>query len=272
MSLQSLDVEHHGHISEVVLKGPGKGNALGPDFWNEAPGVFDELDRRVETRVVLLRGAGPQFCYGLDLMAMAGELAPLMGEPQMAKGRTDFLDLVHRMQGSPNGIAKCRKPVIAAVQGRCIGGGLDLVAAADIRVCSADASFSLREVKVAMVADMGSLQRLPFIIGEGATRQLALTGEDIDAARALSMGLVTEVCPDQTALLARARALATSIAENPPLVVQGVKRVMNQRVAAAQAAALDYVGVWNAAFLQSMDLTEAISAFAEKRSPTFTGQ
>ncbi len=268
----SLQIEHHGPVSEVVLTGPGKGNAMGPDFWREAPLAFAELDARAETRVVLLRGAGKNFCYGLDLMAMAGDLAPLLGEPQIAPGRTDFYELVLRMQRAPGAVAACKKPVVAAVQGHCIGAGLDVIAACDVRVCSADASFSLREVKVAMVADMGSLQRLPALIGEGPTRHLALTGADIPAADALRLGLVTAVYDDHDTLLEKARALANEIAHNPPLVVQGIKRVMNQRIAAEQATGLDYVAVWNAAFLQSEDLQEAIAAFAERRPPAFKGR
>ena len=126
-------------------------------------------------------------------------------------------------------MAGCRKPVIAAVSGWCIGGGVDVIAAADIRLASADAKFSIREVKVAIVADLGSLQRLAGIIGEGHLRELAFTGKDIDAARAEKIGLVNDVYPDQDAVLAAARELAADIAANPPLVVQGVKDVLGQR-------------------------------------------
>jgi enoyl-CoA hydratase len=176
------------------------------------------------------------------------------------------------MQSAMDAVESCRKPVLAAVQGWCIGGGVDLIAACDIRVASADATFSVREVKVAIVADMGSLQRLPAIIGEGMTRRLALTGEDVDALSALAMGLVSEVHEEPAELLAGARALARSIADNPPLVVQGVKRVMNHSRDVPRRDGLAYVAVWNAAFLASADLGEGVQAVLERRPPRFTGR
>lgn len=259
-------------VVEVTMRGPGKGNAMGPDFWREMPIVFEALDRDASVRCVLIRGSGGQFSYGLDLPAMMTELGPLLGGDGMASVRARLLDLIAAMQQACDRVATCRKPVVAAVAGRCIGGGLDLVAACDVRLCAADAIFSLREVKVAMVADIGSLQRLPRIIGDGATRELAFTGKDIDAARALAIGLVSEVLPSEEALLASARATAREIARNPPLVVQGIKQVMNYCADKSIADGLRYVAVWNAAFLQSKDLAEAVSAWMEKRPPVFRGE
>jgi enoyl-CoA hydratase len=183
-----------------------------------------------------------------------------------------LLDVIQRMQGAPHAIFLCRKPVIAAVHGWCIGGGLDVVAACDLRLCSRGTRFSLREVKVGMVADVGSLQRLPFIIGEGATRELALSGRDIDGERALQLGLVSEVLDGDDALFQRAGVVAAEIAANPPLVVQGIKRVMNALIAKDIEDGLRAVASWNAAFLGSEDLTEAMMAFAEKRAPQFRGR
>ena len=162
--------------------------------------------------------------------------------------------------------------MIAAVSGWCIGGGLDLIAACDIRLCSKEARFSLREVKVAIVADLGSLQRLPRVIGEGHTRELALTGKDIPAERALRINLVNEVYETPAALLDAARAMAREIADNPPLVVQGIKRVMNYCSDKSVKDGLEYVAVWNSAFLQSHDLGEAMAAFRERRPPRFEGR
>ena len=176
------------------------------------------------------------------------------------------------MQSGINAVADCRKPVIAAVAGWCIGGGVDLITAADIRLASADAKFSVREVRVAIVADMGSLARLPLIIGDGHTRELALTGKDIDAARADKIGLVNDVYADQEALLAAARAQAAEIAALPPLVVQGTMNVLDHSRAARVDDSLRYVAAWNAAFLPSNDLTEAITAVFEKRAPQFKGE
>src|SRR5262245_45062588 len=179
---KSLRIGKNEGVVEVVLIGPGKGNAMGPDFWREVPDAFAALDRDDEARAILIRGDGDHFSYGLDLSAMMGNLGRHFGSGEnLADERTRLLDLVVDMQKAFDNVAACRKPVIAAINGWCVGGGLDLIAACDIRVCSADARFSLREVKVAIVADLGSLQRLPRIIGEGATRELAFTGKDIAA-------------------------------------------------------------------------------------------
>jgi enoyl-CoA hydratase len=162
-------------------------------------------------------------------------------------------------------------PVVAAVQGWCIGGGVDLIAACDIRLASAEAQFSVREAKIAIVADVGSLQRLPAIIGKGHVAELAYTGKDIDAARAVAIGLVNHVSADPDAVLADARAMAAEIAANSPLAVQGTKAVLAAGENLSVAEGLDYVATWNAAFLASDDLVEAMTAFMEKRPGNFTG-
>jgi enoyl-CoA hydratase len=267
---QSLRLSKAENVCEVVLTGPGKGNAMGPDFWREMPELFVALDRDEEVRAIVIRGDGDNFSYGLDLMAMAGDIGA--SGKNLAAERSILLDKVGEMQQACDRVAVCRKPVIAAVSGWCIGGGLDLISACDIRLCSSEARFSLREVRVGMVADIGSLQRLPYIIGEGYTRELAFTGKDIDAQRAMQIGLVSDIYDSQEAVLAAARQLAGEIAANPPLVVQGIKQVMNQRIGQEIAEGLRYVGVWNSAFLHSEDLIEAITAFKERRMPQFKGR
>lgn len=269
---QAFTVETKDQVAQVTLTGPGKGNAMGPDFWRELPEIFDGLAADPEVRAIVLTGSGKHFSYGLDLPAMAGSFGPLMADRALAAPRTTFLHEIRAMQASITAVANCGKPVIAAVSGWCIGGGLDLIAAADIRYASAEAKFSLREAKVAIVADVGSLQRLPAVISEGHLRELAFTGKDIDAARAERIGLVNEVFADQEAVLEAAHAVAREIAANPPLVVQGVKDVLNERLTAEVAAGLRYVSAWNAAFLPSDDLTEAIQAVFEKREPRFQGR
>lgn len=270
---QSLRIEKADGIAEVVLIGPGKGNALGPDFWREMPEALRELDADESVRVLLLRGEGANFSYGLDLAAMLESLGPLLtGENNAAYERTKLLQLIQRMQSATEGLARCRKPVLAAVHGWCIGGGIDLIAACDFRYCSHEAKFSLREARVGIVADLGALQRLPRIIGEGHTRELAYTAGDIDAERALRMGLVNQVFESPEALLAAARATARKIADNPPLVVQGAKQVLEYCADKSVEDGLRFVAVWNSAFLQSNDLTEAFAAFMERRPPRFQGR
>jgi len=270
---KSLRIEKSDHVAELVLMGPGRGNAMGPDFWREMPQAIRALDADEAVRVILVRGDGSHFTYGLDLMGMMESLGPLLtGDNNLAHERTKLLQLIGDMQQATEGLARCRKPVIAAVHGWCIGAGMDLIAACDFRYCSRDARFSVREVKVAIVADMGALQRLPRIIGEGHTRELAYTGADVDAERALRMGLVNDVFATPEALLTEARATAKCIAENPPLVVQGAKQVMEYCAGKSIEDGLRYVAVWNAASLQSLDLAEAFGAFAERRPPRFQGR
>ena len=270
--LRALRVTRHESVAEIELLGPGKGNAMGPDFFRELPRVFAEIDADEAVRVVIVRGQGGQFTYGLDLKAMVPTLGPLIMGESLSRERTRLLALITELQRAFDAVERCRVPVIAAIAGWCIGGGVDLIAACDVRLCAADARFSVREVKVAMVADLGSLQRLPRIVGQGHARELAYTGKDVDAARALRIGLVNDVYETEEALLAAARAMAREIADNPPLVVEGVKAVMNDGDGRSVAEGLRHVALWNSAFLQSKDLGEAFTAFAEKRAPKFTGK
>ena len=269
---ESVTVEIADRIAEVTLIGPGKGNAMGPAFWAELPVVFAELDADPDVRAIVLTGSGKNFSYGLDLAAMGDTLSPMLAEGALARPRAEFHTRLKTMQQAITAVADCRTPTIASVHGWCIGGGVDLISAVDIRYASADAKFSVREVKLAIVADVGSLARLPMILSDGHLRELALTGKDIDAERAARIGLVNDVYPDPEACLAAARATAAEIAANPPLTVQGIKDVLDEQRTDAVAASLRYVAAWNSAFLPSKDLGEGIAAMFEKRPPEFTGE
>lgn len=268
---KSLALAVEEHVATVTLRAVGKANRMGPDFWREMPEAFAWLDVTPEVRAVVLRGEGEHFSHGLDLSSMGAELGSTLGEGG-ADARTQLLATIERLQRSISSVAACRKPVIAAVAGWCIGGGVDLITACDVRLCSADARFSVREVRLAMVADVGTLARLPAIVGPGHARILAYTGDDIDADRAARIRLVEDVYADPAALFAGARALAARIADNAPLVVQGVKRVLASQSEKAADESLRTVALWNAAFLPSHDLREAMAAFIEKRKPSFAGK
>ncbi len=252
---KAFTVERKDHVAQVTLIGPGKGNAMGPDFWAELPVLFGELDADPEVRAVVLAGSGRNFSYGLDLVAMGGSLGAVVSGKALAKPRTDFHTLIKNMQAAITAVADCRKPVVAAVQGWCIGGAVDLISAADIRYASADAKFSVREVKVGMVADVAPS---PGSRSSSATVTSASSrhGKDIDAARAEKIGLVNDVHDDADAVLAAAHATAAEIAANPPLVVQGIKNVLDHTRSPQVDDSLRYVAAWNAAFLPSEDLTE----------------
>jgi len=271
-SLRSLRVERGGtsQVVEVVLVGPGKGNALGPDFWAEAPGVFEALGTDPGVRAVIVRGEGRHFSYGLDLVAMGPEILPLVTGGAAERAR--LLAVGERLQRAFGAVAACSAPVIAAIEGWCIGAGLELATACDVRLCTGDARFTLREVKVSMVSDLGGLQRLPFIVGEGHAREMALTGDDVGAAAAERMGLVNAVHKDADELLDRARALAARIAANPPLAVAATKRVMNARLEDSVNRGLRHALMQNTTVMPSADFQEAIAAFMERRPPVFEGK
>lgn len=270
--LESLTVEVKDNVAQVTLIGPGKGNAMGPEFWAEMPVVFAELDADPEVRAIVLTGSGNNFCFGLNLLTMGNTLSDTMANEVSAKPRTDFHTHLKHLQHSISAVADCRTPTIASIHGWCIGGGVDLISAVDIRYASADAKFSVREVKLSIVADVGSLARLPYILSDGHLRELALTGKDIDATRAEKIGLVNDVLPDAQSALAAAHATAAEIAANSPLVTRGIKDVLDEQRTADVAASLRYVAAWNSAFLPSRDLKEGISAMFSKRTPNFTGE
>lgn len=179
--------------------------------------------------------------------------------------------MIRSMQDSVSSVERCSKPVIAAIHGYCIGGGVDLIAACDVRFASSDAIFSVREAKVAIVADIGSLQRLPKIIGMGHVMELALSGKDITAIRAAEIGLVNQAEGDKNHVVHVAKDLAREIAANSPLAVQGTKAVLNATDGKTVQEGLEFVAAWNTLYMNSNDLTEAMMAFLEKRPPKFEG-
>ncbi len=260
----------HEHIAEIVLTGPGHGNAMGPDFWTEFRLSVEALSAEADLRCLIVRGDGKNFCFGLDLAATGQQLGPLLAEG--AVGRNRIVSEATSMQQAFNALAHSRLPVIVAVHGWCIGAGLELCAAADFRIASADARFALREVKVGIVPDLGGIQRLPFLIGEGWTRLLALTGDEMDAAQAAKVGLLTEIFADADQLLTGARTLAQRLAANPPLVVAAIKKVMNDRMEASVNAGNHAAAVQNGMLMQSEDFAEAMRAFMERREPKFQGR
>jgi enoyl-CoA hydratase len=266
MAYEFFEIERHGHVATLWLNRPEKRNAMGPAFWNELPQAMGELDGDDEVRAVVIAARGRDFTVGLDLKAMAGGLF------SETKRRFALLEEVERLQGSITSVAECRKPVVAATHGYCLGGGIDLVTACDVRYAAKNTIFSIRETKIAIVADVGTLQRLPAIIGKGHVAELAFSGDDVSAERAAEIHLVNRVFEDAEATIAAARGLAERIAENSPLAVQGTKRVLEYGEGKTVADGLRFVATWNAAFVKSDDLGEAMSAFAEKRKPKFTGR
>jgi enoyl-CoA hydratase len=276
MTFENLSIECTGAVATLWLDRPEKLNALHRGLWQSIPDAVASLDTDPDVRVIVLAGRGKAFCAGIDLMDHAPGLAgggSLSGRGESVVGkRLALLEDIRRYQHTVSSLANTNKPVIAAVHGACIGAGMDLITACDIRLAAAGAKFSVRETRIAMVADVGTLQRLPRVIGDGPARELIFTGCDVDAERALAIGLVNDLLPDVGTLHERAQALAQEIAANSPLAVQGSKQVLGQSRRREVAAELEYVALWNAAFLHSDDLGEAMNAFIQRRKAEFKGR
>ncbi|WP_338877198.1 crotonase/enoyl-CoA hydratase family protein [Spirosoma sp. SC4-14] len=266
---QSLSLVAADGVMTVTLLGPGKGNAMGPEFWEELPRAMEAINQMPDIRCVLFRGSGDHFSYGLNIPQMMPRLASMTTGTVVAHQRVDLMAQIRQMQSGFLKMHESPKPVIAAIHGWCIGGALNMIAAADIRLCSREAKFSLREAKLAITPDVGGLQFLPLIVGQGITREMAFTGADYDAAFAERTGLVNHVYDTPDQLFEAAQALAHQIASNPATAVQGAKRVLNYSLNKSIEDGLQYVAVWNSSQLQSDDFGEAIQASLEKRQAEF---
>lgn len=262
-----LKVEKEGSVAWLSINRPEKRNALNMAFFSRLAEVMLDVDSDPDVRAVVIKGEGKCFAVGLDM----NEAANLALDASVT-GREELRKKILDLQESINAIERCCKPVIAAVHGYCLGGGIDITSACDVRIASKDAVFSIRETKVAIIADMGTLQRMPAIIGQGWFRDLALTGRDFSAEEALEMGFITRICETRDELVAEARKLAEEIAANSPLTVAGTKEVINYTRDHGMEASLQFVAQKNAVLLHSQDLAEAVRAFLEKRPPEFKGK
>lgn len=270
-NLQFYQVEKRDRLAWVYLNQETKRNAMGPAAWFEPVGIMEELDNDHDIRAIIVAGRGICFSAGIDLKEMVPEIGELMNPDQTGAIKWRLLPKIRKLQTGISAFASCRKPVIAAIHGHCIGAGLDLATACDIRICSQDAQFCLKEAAVGFVADVGVLQRLPLIVGQGHTRELAYTARTIDAQRALEIGLVNAVFADEQSLFAEAEKMALEIANNSPLAVQASKDVLNYCAGKSVEDGLQYVASISTNIIPSRDFQEAVAAFKEKRTPKFSG-
>ncbi|HYO27602.1 MAG TPA: crotonase/enoyl-CoA hydratase family protein [Azonexus sp.] len=267
-SLTTITLELEQGIAEIRLNRPDKSNAMNEAMWQEIRQAFDWVDATPEARVAILSGAGRNFCAGIDLAMMAG-IQQRIAHADGARSREALRRLILDLQDCLSSLERCRKPVIAAIQGACIGGALDLVTSCDMRYAAADAVFSVREIDLGMVADVGTLQRLPRLVGDGMARELAYTGRNFTADEAERMGLANRIFASPEALTAAVREIAATIAAKSPLATRGLKEVMNFSRDHSVADGLNFVATWNAALLLSGDLSESMLAMREKRAPRF---
>jgi enoyl-CoA hydratase len=265
---QTLRLTVADAVACVELNRPERANAINLPMWQEIREAFTWVDQTDSVRVAVMSGSGKHFCSGIDLDMLSGISAAIADQctgRQNEKLRRLILDL----QDMLSSIERCRKPVLAAIHGACIGGGIDLICPCDMRYCSSDANFSVKEVDLGLTADVGSLQRLPRLIGEGMTRELAYTARNFDGAEAREMGLVNRCYESPAQLHDEVMALARTIASKSPLAVRGSKEMISYARDHTVADGLNYVATWNSAMLLSADLEESIAAARARRAPLY---
>ncbi|GLQ05503.1 crotonase/enoyl-CoA hydratase family protein [Sneathiella chinensis] len=269
MAFETLDFTVENHIAHIRLNRPAKLNTLIMEFWQEMVDVFAQIEQTPEARVVVISSTGKHFTAGLDLSAFGSLAAEMSTASDPARIREQMRNNVQEMQESFTVIEKCRLPVIAAVQGGCIGGGVDLISACDMRYCTDDAFFCIQEINIGMTADVGTLQRLPHLIPSGLVRELSYTGRRMPADEAREAGLVNRVYGSLDAMIAGVMEIAAVIASKSPLAIHGTKEMLNYTRDHSVDDALNYMAVWQSGMFFSNDLFEAAAANSEKRPPVF---
>ena len=267
MKFETLAVSESNGIAHIELNRPDKANAMNGQMWQELKAAFEWLATS-KARVGVLSARGKNFTAGLDfelLMAVKTETADLPDGARQERLR----EIIGEMQAAISAAELCSKPVLAAIHGACVGGGVDLVTACDMRYATQDARFSVKEVDLAIVADVGTLQRLPRLIGEGLARELAYTGREFDGSEALTMRLVNQTFSDKDSLIKAVMAMAGNISRKSPQTIRGIKDTLNYSRDHTVAEGLAYVAAKNAQILFSADLAEAIAANMQKRAPEF---
>ncbi|ETV79481.1 hypothetical protein H257_07478 [Aphanomyces astaci] len=256
-------------IVNLRLNRPTKLNAFNMQMWNELESFFQQVEATPSVRAVVIRGEGRGFSSGMDLQVFAA-MQEIMGTiPCDAKKRERLMQLIRRFQHIVSAPERSRVPVIAAVHGICWGGAVDFITACDLRVCDISADFSVKEIDLAIVADVGTLQRLPLLVGEQRAKELSYTGRSFFGTEAERIGLVLEAHVDSSALFAHAASVAASIASKSPVTIRGIKKTIQYRRDHTTDDSLRQVEHWNAAMLQSEDLVEAFTAMTSKKTPQF---
>lgn len=267
MKFETLVVSETDGVAHIELNRPDKSNAMNGAMWKELKAAFEWLDTS-KTRVGVLSGRGKNFTAGLDfglLMALKTEMEALPEGMRYER----LHDTIRELQSAISAAEVCRKPVLVAIHGACLGGGVDLVTACDMRYATHDAKFSVKEVDWAIVADVGTLQRLPRLIGEGLARELCYTGRDFDGREAQAMRLVNQTFTDRDSLVKSVMEIAGKIAQKSPQTIRGIKDTLNYSRDHSVAEGLAYVAAGNARNLFSADLAEAIVANLQRRAAKF---
>jgi len=268
MKLNTFALHIENHIAHLAFNKPDKANSLDTPDWEEMHQVFQHLDENPEVRVIILSGKGKHFCAGIDLTALMSLQNRLTGDCE-ARKRDQIRQYIFKLQNAITAIEDCRKPVLAAIHGGCIGGGVDLTTACDIRYCTQDAYFTIKEISLGLVADIGTLQRLPKILQPGIMAEMAYTGRKVFGPEAEKIGLVNYAYASQEELMEKVQEIAEQIASKSPICIRGTKEILLYQRDHTVDDGLKNIANYNAAMLLSKDLTESFQAHFEKRQPEF---
>jgi len=264
-----FDVEVNNSIAHIRFNRPEKRNSMNEDFWNLFPKEVEGLDDSGEVRALIVSSTGPHFSSGIDLNMFKDDVVEEQSENELGRSRGYFIQQLKYLQNVANCLEAARFPVIAAIQGGCIGGGIDLVTAADIRLCTKDAFFIIEEINVGLAADIGTLQRLPKIIPAGIAREWAMVGEKVSADRAKEVGLVSSLHDNQEGMLENAFEIAEKLVSKTPLAMWVTKEVLNYSRDHSVKEGLDNVNLWNAATLHKEDVMTTMVSKMQKKKPEY---
>jgi enoyl-CoA hydratase len=256
-------------IAHLVLSRPEAMNSMNAEFWRELPQLVDEISDRGASRVMVVSAEGKHFTAGMDISVFTGGNLAENDGVEVGRSRANFRQQVLHLQDTFSCFERARMPVMAAVHGGVIGGGVDMITACDMRYATEDAFFSIAETKIGMTADVGTLQRLPKLIPEGIAREMAYTGDRMSAARAREIGLVNDVYADHESMLEAVFAIAGRIAKNSPLAVHGTKEMINYTRDHSTADSLHHMATWQTGMFQPTDIMESFIAQGEKRDPVY---
>jgi len=270
MTYECFKVETANKVAHIQLNRPGAFNTMIPSFWRELPEIINEISDAGEARAIVISSSGKHFCAGMDLAVFGGGTG-IEDQGPVEEGRRNAnlrLNAMH-LQDTFSCMERARMPVLAAIQGGCIGGAVDMVTAADMRYATEDAWFCIQEINIGMTADVGTLQRLPKIIPEGVARELAYTGDRMPAARAQEIGLVNQVYESHDDMLNSVFEIAETIASKSPLAVWGTKESINFTRDHTVADSLNYIATWQAGMFRAPDMAESFRAMQEKDTPQY---
>ena len=268
MNYKCFDVNIADGVAHIIMNRPEKRNAMIAEFWKELPAIVQDIDENAKARVIVLSSTGPIFCAGIDISMLKTDIGVGKDKNHPQHGAA-FYPHVKQLQASMSSLETCRIPVLAAIQGGCYGGGVDLITACDMRYGTEDSFITIYEINVGMTADVGTFPRILNHLPEGVVRELAYTGRNMGAEECKARGLYNEVYTDHAAMLTAVMATAREIASKPPLAIYGCKRIITYSRDHNTADALDNIAVWNMSMLIPSEMMEAMASTKEKRPGKF---